>query len=323
MRINPYKIGKSSRFGISPRIKQRFNKLPTLKGPEGKWWRRGLIAVGVILLALIVYHFLKPETSLMSSVEVKRVENRGMLTVGVRYDMPGFSEDGEGLEVELAMLLARKLLPDSDDPLKLVECTSKTVSTKLKDGTIDVAIALQTKSSSYACSYPYFTDKVYLVTLNALNKAKTPPEMRIGYIPETAAGSVFSAYVLRVTSAAERTLVDKILGRPTPTPDPATAVTIDAVKLGSYDELISALKSGEIDAAVMAGAYVTKYFDVSPELSGVGEYYLCDTVIGSLEYCIVASKDDPAFASIADMLIYRLNEDGTLKELKQKYGLFR
>ncbi|MBO4385205.1 MAG: transporter substrate-binding domain-containing protein [Clostridia bacterium] len=323
MKTNPYKIGKTSRFAISPRLKQRFNKLPTLKGPEGKWWRRGLIAVGIVLLALILYHFLKPETSLMSSVEVRRVESRGMLTVGVRYDMPGFCENGEGLEAELAMLLAKKLLPDSDDPLKLVECTSKTVSTKLKDGSIDVAIALQTASSSYACSYSYFTDKVYLVTLDRANKAKTPPEMRIGYIPETAAGSVFSAYVLRVTSTAERTIVDKILGRPAPTPDPATAVTVDAVKYGSFDELIVALKSGQIDAAVMAGAYVRKYFDAEPELSGVSEYYICDTVIGSLDYCIVASKDNPAFASIADMLIYKLNEDETLKELRVKYGPFR
>lgn len=323
MRRNPYRIGKSRSFGISPRIKRRFNKLPTLKGYEGRWWRRALIAAGVVITALIVFYFIMPERSLMASVEVKRIENKGVLSVGVRDDMPGFCENGEGLEAELALLLAEKILPDSDDPLRLVSCTSKTVSTKLKDGSIDAAIALQSKNSkeAYAYSYPYFSDPVYLVTLDPKYCQLRPDELIVGYIPSTPAGSAFADYVKEATAAPERTLIDKILGRPAKQPDPSSVPAFDTMKYGSYDELLNALRKGEIEAAVLSGAYVHKFFDVYSEETGVTVFFLCDTVVAALDYCIVTSSDEPALAQIADMLIYKMQEDGSLASLKAKYGL--
>ncbi|MBR5381424.1 MAG: hypothetical protein IK136_02265 [Oscillospiraceae bacterium] len=74
-------------------------------------------------------------------------------------------------------------------------------------------------------------------------------------------------------------------------------------------------------AAVMSGAYIRKYFDIHAEEYGFGAYYVCAANIGELNYCVVASKDDPALASVADMLIYKLKEEGTLAELIAKYGL--
>ncbi len=321
MKGNPYKIGKG--FSISPRIKQWLSKLPSLKGHEGRWYRRALIAIACIPVVILLIHFLKPETTLMSSVEIKRIEAKGILTVGVRDDMPGFSLDGEGMETELARLLAERLLPGSEDPLRLVVCSSSTVSTKLKDGSIDVAIALQPKgsSSAYSYSYPYYTDTVWLVTLDKANVSKLPSDMRVGYNPETPAGGLFSTYMKKLTEVRDRTIVDRVLGRPAPTADPETAVTFDAVQYGSFDELLTALKRGDIDAAVMAGAHVKKYFEVNAADTGLGEYYLCSAVIGSLDYCIVASSDDPAFTQVADMLIYKLKEDGSLSALAERYGL--
>ena len=321
MKGNPYKIGKG--FSISPRIKQWLSKLPSLKGREGRWYRRALIAIACIPVVILVIHFLKPETTLMSSVEIKRVEAKGILTVGVRDDVPGFCEEGEGLEAELARLLAERLLPESEDPLRLVTCSSSTVSTKLKDGSIDVAIALQPKdsSSAYSYSYPYYTDTVWLVTLDKANTGKLPSDMRVGYNPETPAGKLFSTYMSKLTAVRDRTIIDRVLGRPAPTADPATAITFDAVKFGSFDELINALKKGDIDAAVMAGAFVNKYFEVYAESTGVREYYLCNAVIGSLEYCVIASSDDPALTQVADMLIYKLQEDGSLAALALRHGL--
>lgn len=321
MRGNPYRIGKG--FSISPRIKQWFSKLPSLKGHEGRWYRRALIAIACIPVIILAVYLLKPETTLMSSVEIKRVESKGILTVGVRDDVPGFCENGEGLEVELAKLLAQRILPESEDPLRLVTCSSATVSTKLKDGSIDVAIALQPKgsSSAYSYSYPYYTDQVRLVTLDRGNVSKLPSDMRVGYNPETSAGQLFSSYMSKLTTVSERTIVDRILGRPAPTADPATAITFDAVKYGSFDELITALKRGDIDAAVMSGAFIRKYFDVCASETGVKEYWLCDAVVGSLEYCVIASSDDPAFTQVADMLIYKLREDGSLAALIGSYGL--
>lgn len=318
MRRNPYKIGKSG--GLSPRFMQRFGRFFTLKGPDGRWLRIVIGAAAAILGVVIAAAALRPETQLMNSVEIRRIESKGILSVAVRDDMPGFCENGEGLEAELARLIAQRILPDSEDPVKLVPCSSKTVSTKLADGTVDIAIALQPKggSSSYSYSYPYYTDRVLLVTLAEANVTKDPSELRIGYIPETPAGKVFASYVSKVTAAAEQSMIDKLLRRPKPTPDPETAVTIDSVKFGSFDELLQALSRGQIDAAVMAGADHRKYF-VIPTGEAATRWFLCDAVIGELQYCMIASSDEPALMQIADMLIYEMQENGSLKELIGKY----
>ena len=264
---------------------------------------------------------LKPETQLMNSVEIKRIESKGMLAVAVRDDMPGFCDGGVGLEADLAKLLARRILPDSDDPLKLIPCSSKSITTKLSDGTADVAIALQPKGSSskYSYSYPYYKDQVYLVTLNRDARLMAPEQLLIGYIPDSAAGSVFSSYVRSRTAAPEQSIVDKLLRKPKPTQDPETAVHIESLKYGSYEELIWALRHGVIEAAVMSGAYVNKYFESSYAAEGTPDYYLCQTVIGAVEYCVIASSDEPALTQIADMLIYEMQEDGSLAELVRKY----
>ena len=316
MRKNPYKIGRNSDES-SPRRAGRL----TLKGREGRIPRIVLITVGALLLLVLLVSLMRPETQLMGSVEIKRIESKGSLSVGVRGDMPGFCEDGEGFEAELAKLLARRILPDSEDALSLEVCTVKTVSTKLSDGSIDVAIALQPEGSgsAYSYSYPYFTDKVRLVTLTKENSEKEPRELIIGYIPETAAGSRFTSYVSRVTASEEQNLIEKLLRKPKPTPDPATAVTIESKKYGSYDELIAALKRGDVDAIALSGAYIYKFFVAGAEEYELPEYYLCDTEIGVLKYCVVASSDEPALTQIADMLIYEIGESGLLRELTNKY----
>jgi ABC-type amino acid transport substrate-binding protein len=319
MRKNPYKIGRSG--GISPRLKEKLKQLPSLKGHEGRWWRRGLIALGVLILVLLGIKFFKPETQLMNSVEIKRIEQKGVLKVGVRDDIPGLCENGVGLEAELGRLLAEKILPNSDEPVSFVVCSSKTVTTKLSDGSIDVAIALQTSSAGkgYAHSYPYYTDTVCLVTLSEENVSKASDEMKIGYIPETPAGEVFEALFSKANAAPKQSIIGKIFHKPAPTPEPGNAHTIDYAKYGSYDELIKALKRGDVDSIVMTGVYINKYFKVRSEDTGVVKYWICDEKIGSVDYCMLSSSESPALMQLADMLIYELREDGRLNELIMEY----
>ncbi|MBR3383250.1 MAG: transporter substrate-binding domain-containing protein [Clostridia bacterium] len=319
MRQNPYKIGRTK--GISPRLKDKLKQLPTLKGYEGRWFRRVLIGIGVVLAALIAIHFLKPETQLMSSVEIKRIESAGVLTVGVRDDMPGFCENGTGLEAELAKLLAERILPDTEGAVRFVPCSSTTVTTKLKDGSIDVAIALQPngQGSAYSYSYPYYSDKISLVTLDPANVDKGLGELTIGYIPGTAAGSRFASYAAELGAAPEQGIVDRLLRRPKPTPDPETAIMVETRRFGSIDELLSALKSGAVDAIALPGAYLNKYFNDLAGETDAGQFYICRADVGSVDYCMLCSSDEPALMQLADMLIYELKENGTLERLTKEY----
>ncbi|MBQ1818463.1 MAG: transporter substrate-binding domain-containing protein [Clostridia bacterium] len=319
MRRNPYKIGRTR--GISPRLKQWLNNLPSLKGHEGRWLRRGLIFILLIPIALLAVHFLKPETSLQNSVEIGRVRSKGVLTVAVRSDMPGFCENGEGLEAELALRLARRILPDAEEPLKLVPVTSTTVTTKLADGSVDLAAALKTKSSGsgYAYSYAYYTDTVYAVTLDRAHVSQPVHELRVGYIPNTPAGTVFASYVRELTAAPEQSMLDKLLRRPAPTAAPGSITSVDTVRLGSYEELLDALLSGRIDAAVMAGAYVHKYFEAEREALELPECYLLEQTVGEVEYRFMANSEDPALTRLADMMIYEMKSSGELDKLVEKY----
>ena len=92
------------------RVQLNFRRMNfTLIGDEGKPWRRAIaIAAGVLLLVVAVI-FGRAETQLMSSAEVKTVQERGVLRIGVIPDMPGAE-----LEKELGRRIAAKLLPDAD-----------------------------------------------------------------------------------------------------------------------------------------------------------------------------------------------------------------
>lgn len=323
-RQNPYRRDRSG-SGVFNRLKSRLNiKKITFVGHEGRWWRRAAAALFAILAAVIAAIALKPETQLMNSVEIERVKDRGILYVGVRDDVPAFNENGAGVEQELAERLARRVLPDSEDPVKYFVCTSKTVSAKLSDGSIDVALALLPKggSKNWAYSYPYYTDNVYVVTLKSDMVSVKPEDMLLGCVQDTPAAGVLTVYKNEVTAVKEKSFFEKLFGKPDETVVVEEEKRMAIKQYGSYSDLIEALRRGDVDGAVMAGAYVNKYFRVyASKYTGRAKYYLNDTVIGAVEYCIVSSSDEPAFAQLADMLIYDMKRDGSLYELLAEYGL--
>lgn len=320
---DPYRRDLSG-GGFFARLKNRFNFKITFTGHEGRWWRRGAVALGIILLGVIAVLALRPEAQLMNSVEIARVRERGILYVGVRGDVPAFNEGGTGAEIELAELLAERILPDSEDPIKYFECTSKTVSTKISDGSIDVAIALlpNGKNRSYAYSYSYYTDNVYLVSLKAELASAEPTDLKLGTVQDTPAADVLTDYKNEITAVKEKTFLEKIFGKPDEEYVVEQAKQLSIKTFGSYKELIDALLRGDVDAAVMAGAYVNKYFSVAAsDYTGGAKYYLNRNVIGTVEYCFVSSSDEPAFMQLADMMIYDMQKDGSLYRLLAKYGL--
>lgn len=315
---NPYKLNTSqgreggfdsllSRLGLS-RLKITF------KGREGRWWRRAAYALAAVILIPTILSVLKPETQVMSSVEIQRVLDRGILFVGVRDDVPGFCEGDSGLEIELAKLLAERILPDADDPIKYFTCTSQTVSTKISDGTIDVGIALMPKgeSASYAYSYPYYTDEIYVLLSNAAKSSTDLTELNLGYVQGTPAASVLQKYQEDKTAVVERSFFEKLFGKEEDVAVVDEGELLKTVKYGAYPDMLEAFKRGDIDAVVMQGIFMKKY---SKEYT----YFRHDTILGEVEYSFVSSSDEPSFMLLADMMIYEMQEDGSLDALIEKY----
>lgn len=286
----------------------------TLRGERGKPLRILLFCALGIAAVIALFTLLKPEKQLKATVEMKRITDRGILTVGIRNDVPGFSMDGEGLEVELAELFAEYLLPESGEkPVKFVTITAQTAETKLSDGSIDAAIALMQKDGSgkFAYSYPYYTDSCRVIQRRDAPD-KGLDEMLIGYVQNTSASSVLNKYIDAHETKVERSLIDRIRGVEKALPD--DAVTFDKKPFASYPDMLVALENGRIDCAVLPGVYAELYL-------GSYDYEITRESLGSISYAIASSADEPAIAQLADVFIYELRESGRLDELIKKYAL--
>ena len=136
------------------------------------------------------------------------------------------------------------------------------------------------------------------------------------------AGDVLTAYQKEVTAVKEQSFFEKLFDKPIETEVIEEAKKMELRKYGSYEELVDGLMRGDVEGAVMAGAYVNKYFNVySAEYTGRAKYYVNDHVIGEVEYSLVSSSDEPAFMQLADMMIYEMKKDGSLDALLAEYGL--
>lgn len=279
----------------------------TLAGAEGKPWR---IAIGVaagLLLLLLIFRLSRVEPQLMSAAEVRSLQERGVLRVGVRTDIPGLAEDGAGLEIELGQRLAARLLPDipAGNACKLVEVNAMDTGPKFNDGSIDIAIAMMKRgdSAKYAYSRTYYTDPCYFV-VSARTQRLELQNVSVGYVQNTPAAALLDDYVLSHPTA-----------------------NITQVKFAAYPDMIQALMKGNIDLLVMTERYIQKYKTataVNPQT--LLTYYLYDfrpssVCLGYVDYAIASPADSPALTRLADVMLQEMREDGSLAALYNQYGL--
>lgn len=270
----------------------------TLIGDEGRPWRRA-IAFGAGLLAVIILLLVGgTETQLMATPEVKTIEERGVLRVGIRRDMPGLNGD-DGLEQALARRIAERILPETDleNSLQLVEVSTMTSSTKLDDGTVDMVIAMMSPSMapSYYYSSSYYSDECILAVMSGTSSFALK-NFTIGLIQDNA-----------LRNSAEDALVDAFVAE-------NTSFVITKRAYPSYDDLITGLMKGEVGGVALTRLHFdqlkTQYDIVPTSLS-----------FGTVDYCVMTASDNSILADIAGMVINDLWESGEMYELHAKYGL--
>lgn len=297
---------------------KRGRSLFTLRGEEGKRPRRVVaVAAGVVLLAVLAFS-LRADPVLMNSAEIATIWDHGVLRVGVRADVPGMGQDGAGLEIELAALLARKIM-EADrryigtNPLELVEVSAMNVAAKLSDGAIDAAICLMPKgaNAAYAYSRAYYADEILLLTRPGETNVKIE-NIDIGCIQNASStslyvpsGAVYNALAAYIDAHPQDRLT---------TVSAAGTSSRRIVAYASYEDLFKGLAGGEVDAAALCALTAEKYeasysFGVSP------------VRIGSLEYAVVSLAEQSAVAALADIMLAGMEQDGSLAALKEKYGL--
>lgn len=283
------------------------HKRITLVGDEGMLWRAILIGAGVLALIIVLIVVSRPEPQLKSSLEIQSVEDRGVLRVGVREDIPKLSDDGEGLEVALAKLLAERMLPQltGENAVKLVTVTSATAGARLDDASIDAALALLEKDASpkYLYSDAYYQEPARFLMPEGM-ESNPVYNITVGCIQ--ASPWMSSSADDKLLSAGQKLLTAYIEAHP------SDGIVIKT--FASYDDLLTALQNGTIGAAVMTDLYIQKYsesylFSVSP------------VELGNVEYAMAVSTDSPAFIQLFNLMLSEMKEDGSLGALYREYGL--
>lgn len=287
----------------------------TLEGRQGRIIRICAAVLSAVIIIAACFYFIRPKVQLENTEEIQAIREAGLIRIGVMDDIPGFSENGEGLEIELAELFSEYLMPDAAPgaAIKYIIVSDKTASTKLSDGSIDAVFALMPRnsSSSFSYSYSYYTDEC-VVAVREGGADRPLNEMLIGYVQSSASGNVFLKYVSAHQTTVNQSLIDKLLKREVSLPDDAVIFSTKAY--ASYPDLLEALDNGLIDGAAISRVYLDKYSDTY-------SFGIHPTEVGTIDYALACSSDSPAIAQLADMFIYELNESGKMDELLAEYGL--
>lgn len=273
-------------------------KRPRLANIRGTLRILGLLAL-LALVVLVLVLALRPGSQFINMPEIARVQRIGVLRVGVRTDVPGFSYENEqgvleGLEVELAKALCEEIFPgkSTDVTLDLVPVTAFTARPRVVAGDIDITFSMQfsASSSSYAYSKAYYEDTI--VILCKEENANIPlARQNIGLIEGSPAEAAWKTYSVQAREGQAPT----------------------CTYYASYPDLVLALQHNRETFIAVPGALVSACMQQGIVVHG--------EALGVARYVALCYMDTPAFSMLADQVIEDARKDGRLEAWVRQYGL--
>jgi len=229
---------------------------------------------------------------------LNEIRNRGMLRVGVKMDVPHFgylnpeTNIHEGLEIDIAKLIAKELLGDSN-AVKLVGITAQTREAMLDNGELDMVIATYTiteeRKKMFHFAGPYYQDAIGFMVLKG---------SAISNMNDLAGKTVGFAQF----GTAESALTEEVAAR---------GIHIGFQKYASYPEVIAALLSGGVDAFAVDKSILTGYL--------TDETAIIDETFRPQDYGIAIKKDNAALIKFVDDLIAKVQKDGQLEAIIDRW----
>ena len=260
-----------------------------------KNWMSILLSL-VLLLGLAI-----PVTAVAADVapEIKVIQERGKLLVGVKADVPGFGyqELGgafEGMEIDLAKALAQEILGDAD----AVEFTAVTAQTRgplLDTGELDLVIATFTVKADrllqYAFSKPYFVDAIGLLV------KKDSGVKGFADLDGKTIGVAQSATTKDALAAAAE----------------EAGYTIEYAEFPTYPDIKAALDSDRVACFSVDKAILMGYVDETVEL-------LPDS-FASQPYGVAIKLGNDGLLTLVDDKITAMRADGSMDALVSEWNL--
>jgi len=237
------------------------------------------------------------ESDTLANPEIQEIIERGVLRVGVKEDIPGFgffnpeTDQYEGLEIDLARLLAEDILNDRD----AVEFTPVTADTRgdlLDAKQIDLVIATFTireeRKEFWNFSQYYFVDAVGLMVNN--DSGLEGLSDFDGKTVAVTAGSI-------TREAIERHIVDM-----------SYDIAVNFLEFPTNQDCVVALIEGQIDAFSVDKVILLGFLN--------DDLRILPDSFNAQEYGIATRLSSPYLTGFVDDFITQVKADGRLEQLK-------
>jgi putative glutamine transport system substrate-binding protein len=228
------------------------------------------------------------------------IKSMGVLKVGVKSDVPGFgyyntsTNAYEGMEIEIAKLLANEILGDPSN-VRFEPVTAKTRGPLLDNGELDMIIATFTitdeRKLTYNFSTPYYTDAVGMLVKKSSG---------IGSLADLDGKTIGVAQ-----SATSKDAIDAAAK--------AIGVTLKFSEFATYPEIKAALDSGRVDVFSVDKSILNGYLDA--------ETTILPDEFSPQPYGVATKLSNKDLAGYVDELIKKWLNDGTIANLVKKFNL--
>ena len=231
--------------------------------------------------------------------KLSEIRDRGVLRAGVKLDVPGFgfynddTREFEGLEVDIARLIAQKILGD-ENAVEFFGVTTQTKGPMLTNGELDLVIATFTitdeRKELYNFSQSYYTEMIgFMVRADSdLQSMADMAGKSIGIMQMTTSENAL------ITEAAR-------LG-----------IEVDLVRHASYPEMKAALLSGKIDSFSADTSILVGYND--------NDTRILDESFNPQNYGIATKLENEKFAKYIDDFLSTIIMDGRYAEIIDRWS---
>jgi glutamate transport system substrate-binding protein len=213
------------------------------------------------------------EATFEAGSTMARLKEAGKITVGVKYDQPGFgvkdptSGDVVGFDVEIAKLIVEAIGPDVE--IEFVESVSANREPFIQDGTVDMVVATYTindaRKQVIDFAGPYFAAEQDIMVKADDTSIESVEDLN-GKAVCTVKGSTSEKNLLAKAPDAEVTL------------------------FGTYSECAEAMTDGRVVAVTTDNTILAGLVDASE-----GAFKLVEAPFSEEPYGIGVKKDDDAF----------------------------
>ncbi|MEZ4358301.1 MAG: transporter substrate-binding domain-containing protein [Eubacteriales bacterium] len=257
------------------------------------------IVLAVLIISIIVINSIPK--AIDYEVAIKPFKDNGMVTVGLKDDMGGFSTYDEetdsyiGLDADLSNEIIRRLFDGTDILINQIGVDSKSGRVNIIREDADLVFAQYIYEDDDDISYtdPYFTDSVaFFAPEDGIDSIAEVSGKKIGVVSGSYAGNNLSKFF------------------------EGKNIDCEILTYASYPDVFNAMTRGKIDAVAAGSVMINKYV-TEGNISG----RMLEGTILPHGYTIAYSSSNPELGRALNEIISKLKEDGTLKELIAKWGL--